>query len=161
MASIAEDSRIDPRIKAMFGSFALPALPSVASREELLAQENSEAALAATAGLKAFLDAMGTEEAAPSTGLSIRTERFASSPDGNTVNIQFIQCTFDIRCWTLLTSMCGSLQSKSLCSLVDVLEKFRRERAFTGIEPDTNYLATLETGLDIVEFVRRETFSCW
>ncbi len=92
MASkLAEDPRVDPRIKAVFGSLVLPALPSVANREELLAQENSEEALAATAGLKAFLDAMGTEEVAPSKGLSIRTERFTSSPDGNTVNIQFIR----------------------------------------------------------------------
>ena len=74
MASkLAEDPRIDPRIKAVFGSVELPALPSVASREELLQQEYSDAALAGAAGLKAFLDSMGTEEAAPSTGLSIRT----------------------------------------------------------------------------------------
>ncbi len=91
MSKLVDDPRIDPRIKAVFGSFDLPALPSVASREELLAQENSEAAQAAAAGLAAFLDAMGTEEVAPSTGLSIRTERFTSSPDGNSVNIQFIR----------------------------------------------------------------------
>ncbi len=51
MASrLADDPRIDPRIKAVFGSFSLPVLPSVASREELLAQENSESALAEAAG---------------------------------------------------------------------------------------------------------------
>jgi len=92
MASkIAEDSRIDPRIKAMLSSMDFPALPSVSSRDELLAQENSTAALAAAAGLKAFLDASDTEAVAPSTGLSVRTERFTSSPDGNSVNIQFIR----------------------------------------------------------------------
>ncbi len=41
--------------------------------------------------MKAFLDAMDTEVIAPSTGLSVRTERFISSPDGNSVNIQFIR----------------------------------------------------------------------
>ena len=41
--------------------------------------------------MKAFLDAMDTEMIAPSTGLSVRTERFTSSPDGNSVNIQFIR----------------------------------------------------------------------
>jgi len=92
MASkIAQDSRIDPRIKAMLANMNFPALPSVSSREELLAQENSAAALAAAAGLKAFLDATDTEAIAPSTGLSVRTERFTSSPDGNSVNIQFIR----------------------------------------------------------------------
>ena len=91
VSKLAEDPRIDPRIKAVFGSFALPALPSVSSREELMAQENSEAAVAGAAQFAAFLDAMGTEEVAPSTGLSVRTERFTSAPDGNTVNIQFIR----------------------------------------------------------------------
>ena len=92
MASkLAEDPRIDPRIKVIFGSVELPALPSVASREELLEQENSDAARAGAAQFKAFLEAMGPEEVAPSKGLSIRTERFTSSPDGNTVNIQFIR----------------------------------------------------------------------
>ena len=41
--------------------------------------------------MKAFLDTMDTEAIAPSTGLSVRTERFISSPDGNSVNIQFIR----------------------------------------------------------------------
>ena len=36
--------------------------------------------------MKAFLDAMDTEAIAPSAGLSVRTERFTSSPDGNLVN---------------------------------------------------------------------------
>ena len=92
MASkIAEDPRIDPRIKKVFGSFGLPDLPSVASREELLAYENTDAANAAAAALKAFFDSMDTEEVAPSKGLVTRTERFRSSPDYNTVNLQFIR----------------------------------------------------------------------
>ena len=90
-STLAEDSRIDPRIKAVFGSFVLPVLPDVASREELLAQETSEAALAGVAGVKSFFGKLGTEEVAPSRGLSIRTEHFTSSPDGNTVNIQVIR----------------------------------------------------------------------
>lgn len=92
MASkITLDPRIDPRIKAMFGNMDLPGLPDVESREELLAQENSPAAIASAAGLKAFLDSCDTEEVAPSKGLTIRTETFTSSPDGNTINIQFIR----------------------------------------------------------------------
>jgi acetyl esterase len=92
MASkIVEDPRIDPRIKQVFGSFGLPDLPSVASREELLAQESTDAANASAAALQAFADSMGTEEVAPSKGLLTRTERFRSSPDGNTINLQFIR----------------------------------------------------------------------
>ena len=45
MASkLALDPRIDPRIKAVFGDFELPKPTSVASREEILAEEGSEAA---------------------------------------------------------------------------------------------------------------------
>ena len=40
MASkLALDPRIDPRIKAVFATFELPTPTSVASREELLAEE--------------------------------------------------------------------------------------------------------------------------
>lgn len=96
MASkLAQDPRIDPRIKAVFAAFELPKPTSVGSREELLASEATEAATAKAEGMKAFLDAMDTETIAPSEGLSVRTERFTSSPDGNVVNIQFIRPATD------------------------------------------------------------------
>ena len=92
MASkLALDPRVAPRIKAVFATFELPTPTSVASREELLAEEAAESATARAAGIKAFLDAMDTETIAPSTGLSVRTEGFTSSPDGNSVNIRFIR----------------------------------------------------------------------
>jgi acetyl esterase len=92
MASkLALDPRVDPRIKAVFAGFELPRPTNVASREEMLAEEGTEAATAKAAAMKAFLDTMDTEMIAPSAGLSVRTERFTSSPDGNSVNIQFIR----------------------------------------------------------------------
>jgi acetyl esterase len=92
MASkLALDPRVDPRIKAVFAAFELPRPTNVASREEMLAEEGTEAAAARAAGMRAFLDAMDTEAIAPSAGLSVRTEQFTSSPDGNSVNIQFIR----------------------------------------------------------------------
>ena len=43
MASkLALDPRVDPRIKAVFATFELPTPTSVASREELLAEEAAE-----------------------------------------------------------------------------------------------------------------------
>src|ERR1700750_1088454 len=94
MASkLALDPRVDPRIKAVFAAFELPQPTSVASREQLLAEEATGSAAARAEGMKAFLDAMDTEAIAPSTGLSVRTEQFTSSPDGNSVNIQFIRPT--------------------------------------------------------------------
>ena len=93
MASkLVEDPRIDPRIKAIFGAWPEgPRLGDVASREELLALEDSEAGRAAAAAQKAMIDMVDNEAVAPSAGLSIRTERFQSSPDGNWINIQFIR----------------------------------------------------------------------
>ena len=94
MASkLALDPRVDPRIKAVFATFELPRPTNVASREEILAEEATKSATARAEGIRAFLDAMDTELTAPSTGLSLRTERFTSSPDGNSVNIQFIRPT--------------------------------------------------------------------
>ena len=94
MASkLALDPRVDPRIKAVFGTFELPKPTSVGSREELLAQEAADSATAMAEGIRAFLDAMDSEMIATSTGLNVRTERFTSSPDGNSVNIQFIRPT--------------------------------------------------------------------
>jgi acetyl esterase len=86
------DPRLDPRIKAAFAGIDLgTGKPDVASRAELLAQENTPQALAAQARVDALFDAMDSEDVAPSTGLSVRTETAISSPDGNTINIQYIR----------------------------------------------------------------------
>ena len=91
MSKLSEDRRIDPRIKALFGAFDLPAAGDVANREELIERANSEESRAQFEGLQAFLAMSDTEEIAPSAGLTITTETFTSSPDGNTVNIQYIR----------------------------------------------------------------------
>ena len=91
MSKLSEDRRIDPRLKALFGEFDFPSQPSAASREEILEQANSEEAKAMRDGLAAFFALCDTEEIAPSDGLTITTETFISSPDGNTINIQLIK----------------------------------------------------------------------
>jgi acetyl esterase len=93
MASkLAQDPRIDPRIKALLGAMDEPvAAGDAASREEMLAEENSEAGNARYAAMKAMIDGWDNEDIAPSAGLAVRTERFQSSPDGNWINIQFIR----------------------------------------------------------------------
>ena len=91
MSKLSEDRRIDPRLKALFGEFDLPAQPIASSREEILEQANSEEAKAMRDGLAAFFALCDTEEIAPSDGLTITTETFTSSPDGNTINIQLIK----------------------------------------------------------------------
>ncbi len=90
---ITEDPRIDPRIKALFGAMDLAAMGGgdVASREELLAESNSDEAKAAAGMMEQFLALSDSEEIAPSAGLTVRDLQFTSEPDGNGANILFIR----------------------------------------------------------------------
>src|SRR5579871_737213 len=89
MASkLANDPRIDPRIKAMFGAMNIEGGGDVASREELIAQEQTEERKTQLAGFTAMLDAFDNETVAPSAGLRISTETIGSEPDGNKINIR-------------------------------------------------------------------------
>lgn len=90
---IAADPRIDPRIKAVFVFPDRPPAGDIANREALLAEANSPAALAAEKGFEALLSACDTEANAPSAGLTVTTETFVSSPDGNTIKVQMIRPT--------------------------------------------------------------------
>lgn len=91
-SKITQDPRIDPRIKAIFGLIpSSEASDDVDSREVLLAAVDTEDAIAARDGMKAFLGMCDTEEVASSEGLITRTEQLVSSPDGNTINVQIIR----------------------------------------------------------------------
>lgn len=90
-ASIKDDPRIDPRIKATIGVLPATAEANVKNREELIAEANTEAALASREGLQAFMAMCDTEEIAPSDGLEIETHEFVSAPDGNTIKLQLIR----------------------------------------------------------------------
>ena len=92
MSKLSEDPRIDPRIKALFA--AMPEMPNpgdVESREQLLAEANSEQAKAARKGMEAFMATCDTAEAAPSSNLRTEIHEFESQPDGNTVKVQYIR----------------------------------------------------------------------
>ena len=91
MSSIQADPRIDPRIKAVIGAIPSPTASNVTSREELLAETNSEEAAAQREQMNAILDMMDNEEVAPSAGLTISDHEFVSAPDGNTIKIQYIR----------------------------------------------------------------------
>jgi acetyl esterase/lipase len=88
---VAGDPRIDPRIKAILAAVPSVGASDVDSRETLLAEANSAAAAGAAELLRSFMDLCDTEEAAPSAGLRIHTEKIASAPDGNTINLQVIR----------------------------------------------------------------------
>jgi acetyl esterase/lipase len=88
---IASDARIDPRLRAFLELIPPMSLPDVANREELLAEVNTPQAVAGREAFRSIQDACDTEEAAPSAGLVVTTERFVSDPDGNSVNLQIIR----------------------------------------------------------------------
>ena len=91
MPSIADDPRLDPRIKAALGAFPSGSLPDVESREALLEEANTPEAIAQREQLSQMMDMFDNEELSPSTGLSISTETFTSSPDGNEIKVNFIR----------------------------------------------------------------------
>ena len=92
MTDIANDPRLDPRIKA-----ALALLPSptqetdVVSRDAQLAEANTPEAKAAAEQIRMLLELADNEALAPSTGLAISEHEFTSLPDGNTVKIRFVR----------------------------------------------------------------------
>ncbi len=91
MSKLTEDPRIDPRIKAMMSDMPMADLGSAQTREALLEQANSPEAREREAQMVALMEALDEEAIAPSAGLEITTHAFTSSPDGNTVKIQYIR----------------------------------------------------------------------
>ncbi|MCY3858205.1 MAG: alpha/beta hydrolase [Gammaproteobacteria bacterium] len=92
MPNIAEDPRIDPRLKQML--LAMPEVPNpgdASSREELVEQANSPAGLAREAELQRIFEAVDSEPTAPQRGLTVDRRTAISQPDGNTVNLQIIR----------------------------------------------------------------------
>ncbi len=89
---LAEDPRIDPRLKDLFGALPPPAAPgNVDSREALLEAAQSAEALAVREAVAGFMKMCDTEAVAPTTGLDVTDHEFVSHPDGNTARVQFIR----------------------------------------------------------------------
>jgi len=88
---LQQDPRIDPRIKAIFGQMALGSSGNVENRQQLLDEVNTEEARTAQQGMQAFLEMCDNEDIAPSAGLTISDHSFISSPDGNSIKVQFIR----------------------------------------------------------------------
>ncbi len=91
MSKMSEDPRIDPRIKATMDMMPAPPLPDVDSREVLLEEANTPESIAQREQLEALFEMVDNEDIAPSTGLDVTTREFVSSPDRNTVKVQFIR----------------------------------------------------------------------
>jgi acetyl esterase len=88
---IAGDRRLDPRIKAFLVAMPTEGESDVDSRETLLAEANTPMAAEMADLFRAFMDLCDSEEAAPSAGLRVHTEKITSAPDGNTINLAVIR----------------------------------------------------------------------
>lgn len=89
--SIADDPRLDPRLRGMLGQMQMTGqLEDAPNREELLERMNSPEAQAGSEGFRGMMELCDSEEVAPSAGLSISTRDFVSQPDGNTIKMQLI-----------------------------------------------------------------------
>lgn len=91
MTKLADDPRIDPRIKAIFGALPVQEPQDVPDRETALAEMQTEAAQQALKMTEQFLDLCDSEEIAPSAGLTVSRHELRSDPDGNTIHMQFIR----------------------------------------------------------------------
>jgi acetyl esterase len=91
VSKLADDPRIDPRIKALMGAMPSMTQTDVESRDALLAELNLPEAVAQREQMMAMFEMLDSEDIAPSQGLDVSTIEFTSSPDGNTVKIQFIR----------------------------------------------------------------------
>jgi acetyl esterase len=91
MSTLADDPRIDPRIKALLGSLPSGTQTDVADRDALLEEINRPEAVAQREQMVAMFELLDNEDIAPSKGLEVSTLEFTSSPDGNTVKVQYIR----------------------------------------------------------------------
>ena len=91
MADVANDPRLDPRVRTILALLPINAQGDVASREELLAEMSTPEAMLARQSLDSLLDMIDDEKIAPSDGLDIATTEVESQPDGNTIKLQVIR----------------------------------------------------------------------
>jgi acetyl esterase len=92
---VAADIRLDPRLKAILASIAVEPAADVDSRETLLAEANSETARQQAELFRSYMELCDTEDAAPSAGLRVHSEKVVSEPDGNSINLQIIRPDHD------------------------------------------------------------------
>lgn len=91
MSKLQDDPRIDPRIKAVMGMFPSVTQSDVQNRDEMIAEANTPEAIQLREAMSAGLNMFDNEQVASSAGLTTSVHEFVSSPDGNTIQVQFIR----------------------------------------------------------------------
>jgi acetyl esterase len=87
-AVIAQDGRLDPRVRDALLAVAATQLPDVADRDELLRLVNHPKAVAMRDAAEEFHRMLDTEDVASFSGLRITEHEYTSAPDGNTVRVK-------------------------------------------------------------------------
>ncbi len=111
---IANDHRLDPRVRAILSASPSRNAGDAKDREQILEEANSPEARAAADLLRSITDLCDSEENAPSRGLRIHSEVITSQPDGNTIKLQVIRpdndervaCVYYIHGGGMATSSC-------------------------------------------------------
>jgi len=88
---VAGDHRLDPRIRALLAAVPTVTAGDALSRDTMLIEANTPAALQSAEDFRQLVEMCDTEELAPSKGLHVHTEQIVSRPDGNTINLQVIR----------------------------------------------------------------------
>tara|TARA_R110002072_G_scaffold13418_1_gene56106 strand:- start:583 stop:1617 length:1035 start_codon:yes stop_codon:yes gene_type:complete len=88
---IANDPRLDPRVKAVLGMMPEFISTPVENWEQMVERANSPEQIESSKGFTAMMEACDVEEIAPMQGLTARTESIVSAPDGNSINLQIIR----------------------------------------------------------------------
>jgi acetyl esterase/lipase len=86
-----KDDRLDPRARAFAALMAGEPPKLAATREELLAEASSEQGRALAALTKEICEGLDDETIAPRDGLRFADYELTSTPDGNTVKLQFVR----------------------------------------------------------------------
>lgn len=93
-----KDERLDPRARAFLNLLpTAPLSPDVTSRDEVLAEADSEEGRALAASFLELSQVLDDETLAPRTGLRFADHTVTSAPEGNTVNLQFVRPDTDER----------------------------------------------------------------
>lgn len=90
MADIANDVRLDPRVKRALRNVPVTDLTDIDSRERLVEISNTPKALALRDQMETLYAGLDGD-AVPSEAISITTHEFTSAPDANTVKIQLVR----------------------------------------------------------------------
>lgn len=93
--SARQQPMLDPRVESLLAIVPSSSAPDVASREELLELNRTPEAAAQREAFVALLDAVDTEEAEPSKGLTVSDHVVTSEPDGNAINVRFVRPDVD------------------------------------------------------------------